>query len=141
MADLPVLFGALGERLGGQPRRLGLDRERGAVHLERVDHLRIEQTLSVDVGQAIASAVGVQFSERKPTVSGTITWAAFALRAQVVAAPIVEGGLALTPRPFKAAADQLIEPKLLHAGLIDLDGRKKQRAAEVVRLATEGKLS
>ena len=114
---------------------------RGAVHMERVDHLRIERALSVNLGQAIASAVGVQFSERKPTVSGKITWEEVALRAQVIAPPIVEGGMALTLRPFKAAADQLIEPKLLHAGLIDLDGHKRERAAEVMRLAAEGKLS
>ena len=43
---------------------------KGAVHMERMAHLKIDRALSVNLGQAIASAVGVQFSERKPTVSG-----------------------------------------------------------------------
>ena len=73
---------------------------KGAVHMERVAHLQIDRTLSVNLGQAIASAVGVQFSERKPTVSGKISWQAFSIRAQVIAAPVVDGGMALTLRPF-----------------------------------------
>ncbi len=52
----------------------------------------------------------MQFSDKKPTVSGKIVWGDMAIRAQVVAPPIVEGGMAITFRPFKVAADQLIEP-------------------------------
>lgn len=114
---------------------------KGAVHMEAIDHLAIDRTLSVNLGQAIASAVGAQFSERKPTVSGKIAWGEMAIRAQVVAPPIVEGGMAITLRPFKVAADQLIEPALLHDGLVDLDAKKKERAGEVMRLATGGRLT
>ena len=114
---------------------------RGAAHMERLAHLRIDPSLSINLGQAIASAVGVQFSDRKPTVSGKITWEEFALRAQVIAAPVVEGGMAMTLRPFKTARDQVIEPKLLHGSLIDLDKRKKERGTEVVKLAGQGRLS
>ena len=64
---------------------------KGATHMERVAHLSIDRVLSNNLGQAIASAVGVQFSDKKPTVSGKIVLGDMAIRAQVVAPPIVEG--------------------------------------------------
>ena len=114
---------------------------KGAAHMEPVVHLTIDRSLSTNLGQAIASVVGAQFSDKKPTVSGKITWGATAIRAQVVAPPIVEGGMAITLRPFKLAANQLIEPTLLHGGLVDLDARKRERASEVMRLASAGSLA
>ncbi|MGL4280965.1 MAG: ATPase, T2SS/T4P/T4SS family [Albidovulum sp.] len=113
---------------------------KGATHMERVAHLSIDRVLSNNLGQAIASAVGVQFSDKKPTVSGKIVWGDMAIRAQVVAPPIVEGGMAITFRPFKVAADQLIEPKLLHGGLVDLDAKRRERAGEAMKLAEAGQV-
>ena len=113
---------------------------KGATHMERVAHLSIDRVLSTNLGQAIASAVGVQFSDKKPSVSGKIVWGDMAIRAQVVAPPIVEGGMAITFRPFKVAADQLIEPRLLHGGLVDLDAKRRERAGEAMRLAEAGKV-
>ncbi|MBU9699732.1 Flp pilus assembly complex ATPase component TadA [Rhodobacteraceae bacterium HSP-20] len=111
---------------------------KGATHMERMAHLTIDRVLSNNLGHAIASAVGVQFSEKKPTVSGKIVWGDIAIRAQVVAPPVVEGGMAITFRPFKVAADQLIEPRLLHGGLVDLDARRRARAAEAMKFAEAG---
>jgi type IV secretion system protein VirB11 len=113
---------------------------KGATHMERVAHLSIDRVLSNNLGQAIASAVGVQFSEKKPTVSGKIVWGDMAIRAQVVAPPIVEGGMAITFRPFKVAGDQLIEPQLLHVGLVDLDAKRRERAGEAMKLAEAGQI-
>ena len=113
---------------------------KGATHMERVAHLSIDRVLSTNLGQAIASAVGVQFSDKKPTVSGKIVWGDMAIRAQVVAPPIVEGGMAITFRPFKIAADQLIEPRLLHGGLVDLDAKRRERAGEAMKLAEAGQV-
>ena len=113
---------------------------KGATHMERVAHLSIDRVLSTNLGQAIASAVGVQFSEKKPTVSGKIVWGDMAIRAQVVAPPIVEGGMAITFRPFKVSADQLIEPRLLHGGLVDLDAKRRERAGEAMKLAEAGQV-
>ena len=113
---------------------------KGATHMERVANLSIDRVLSTNLGQAIASAVGVQFSDKKPTVSGKIVWGDMAIRAQVVAPPIVEGGMAITFRPFKVAADQLIEPRLLHGGLVDLDAKRRQRAGEAMKLAEAGQV-
>lgn len=113
---------------------------KGADHMERAAHLSIDRVLSTNLGQAIASAVGVQFSDKKPTVSGKIVWGDMAIRAQVVAPPIVEGGMAITFRPFKVAADQLIEPQLLHGGLVDLDAKRRERAGEAMKLAEAGKV-
>ena len=113
---------------------------KGATHMERVAHLSIDRVLSTNLGQAIASAVGVQFSEKKPTVSGKIVWSDLAIRAQVVAPPIVEGGMAITFRPFKVSADQLIEPRLLHGGLVDLDAKRRERAGEAMKLAEAGRV-
>ena len=113
---------------------------KGATHMERVAHLSIDRVLSTNLGQALASAVGVQFSEKKPTVSGKIVWGDMALRAQVVAPPIVEGGMAITFRPFKVSADQLIEPQLLHGGLVDLDAKRRERAGEAMKLAEAGQV-
>jgi type IV secretion system protein VirB11 len=113
---------------------------KGAIHMERMPHLSIDRVLSNNLGQAIASAVGVQFSEKKPTVSGKILWGDMAIRAQVVAPPFVEGGMAITFRPFKVSADQLIEPRLLHGGLVDLDARRRARAAEAMKLAEAGQV-
>jgi type IV secretion system protein VirB11 len=113
---------------------------KGATHMERVAHLSIDRVLSTNIGQAIASAVGVQFSEKKPTVSGKIVWGDIAIRAQVVAPPIVEGGMAITFRPFKVAADQLIEPHLLNGGLVDLDAKRRERAGEAMKLAEAGQV-
>lgn len=113
---------------------------KGAAHMERVAHLTIDRVLANNLGQAIASAVGVQFSEKKPTVSGKIVWGEMAIRAQVVAPPIVEGGMAITFRPFKVAADQLIEPRLLHGGLVDLDAKRRERAGEAMQLAEAGQV-
>jgi type IV secretion system protein VirB11 len=111
---------------------------KGATHMERVAHLSIDRVLSNNLGQAIASAVGVQFSDKKPTVSGKIVLGDMAIRAQVVAPPIVEGGMAITFRPFKVSADQLIEPRLLHGGLVDLDAKRRERAGEAMKLAEAG---
>lgn len=113
---------------------------KGGTHMERVAHLSIDRVLSTNLGQAIASAVGVQFSDKKPTVSGKIVWGDMAIRAQVVAPPIVEGGMAITFRPFKVAADQLIEPRLLHGGLVDLDAKRRERAGEAMKLAEAGQV-
>ena len=113
---------------------------KGATHMERVAHLSIDRVLSTNLGQAIASAVGVQFSDRKPTVSGKIVWGDMAIRAQVVAPPIVEGGMAITFRPFKVSADQLIQPRLLHGGLVDLDAKRRERAGEAMKLAEAGQV-
>ncbi len=113
---------------------------KGATHMERVAHLSIDRVLSTNLGQAIASAVGVQFSDKKPTVSGKIVWGDMAIRAQVVAPPIVEGGMAITFRPFKIATDQLIEPRLLHGGLVDLDAKRRERAGEAMKLAEAGQV-
>lgn len=113
---------------------------KGATHMERVAHLSIDRVLSKNLGQAIASAVGVQFSDKKPTVSGKIVWGDMAIRAQVVAPPIVEGGMAITFRPFKVSADQLIEPRLLHGGLVDLDAKRRERAADAMKLAEAGQV-
>jgi type IV secretion system protein VirB11 len=82
----------------------------------------------------------VQFSDKKPTVSGKIVWGDMAIRAQVVAPPIVEGGMAITFRPFKVSADQLIEPRLLHGGLVDLDAKRRERAGEAMQLAEAGQV-
>ena len=113
---------------------------KGATHMESVAHLSIDRVLSTNLGQAIASAVGVQFSDKKPTVSGKIVWGDMAIRAQVVAPPIVEGGMAITFRPFKIAADQLIEPRLLHGCLVDLDAKRRERAAEAMKMAEAGRV-
>ena len=113
---------------------------KGATHMEQVAHLSIDRVLSNNLGQAIASAVGVQFSDKKPTVSGKIVLGDMAIRAQVVAPPIVEGGMAITFRPFKVAADQLIEPRLLHGGLVDLDVKRRERAGEAMKLAEAGRV-
>ena len=113
---------------------------KGATHMERVAHLSIDRVLSNNLGKAIASAVGVQFSDKKPTVSGKIVWGDIAIRAQVVAPPIVEGGMAITFRPFKVSADQLIEPRLLHGGLVDLDAKRRERAGEAMKLAEAGQV-
>jgi len=113
---------------------------KGATHMERVAHLSIDRVLSTNLGQAVASAVGVQFSDKKPTVSGKIVWGDMAIRAQVVAPPIVEGGMAITFRPFKISADQLIEPRLLHGGLVDLDAKRRERAGEAMKLAEAGQV-
>ncbi len=114
---------------------------KGATHMERVANLSIDRVLSTNLGQAIASAVGVQFSEKKPTVSGKIVWGDMAIRAQVVAPPIVEGGMAITFRPFKVAADKLIEPRLLNGSLVDLDAKRRERAGEAMRLAEAGQVA
>lgn len=114
---------------------------KGAAHMERAAHLTIEQSLSTNLGQAIASAVGVQFSEKKPTVAGKITLGDMAIRTQVVAPPVVEGGMAITFRPFKVAADQLIEPRLLAGGLVNLDARRRARVGEALRMAEAGQVS
>lgn len=82
----------------------------------------------------------MQFSDKKPTVSGKIVWGDVAIRAQVVAPPIVEGGMAITFRPFKVSADQLIEPRLLHGGLVDLDAKRRKRAEEAMKLAQAGQV-
>jgi type IV secretion system protein VirB11 len=113
---------------------------KGGSHMERATGILIDPPLSLNLGQAIASSVGAQFSEKKPTVSGKITWAGHPVRAQVIGPPVVEGGLAITLRPFKRAADELFEPKLLNGGLVDLDATKKKRAAEILRMAQAGQL-
>ncbi|PZQ96165.1 MAG: type II secretion system protein E [Cereibacter sphaeroides] len=114
---------------------------RGAVHMEQVEQLTVERSLSINLGQAIASAVGVQFSQRLPTVSGKITWDKIAIRAQVIAPPVVEGGMAIALRPFKVDTGHMVEPRLLHGALVDLDARKREHAAEIIRLAEAGQVS
>ena len=117
--------------------KVWIERKCGS-HMELVPDLVIERALSVNLGQAIASSVGVQFSDKKPTVSGKITWGTTAIRAQVVAPPIVEGGMAITLRPFKLAADAPVKPTLLHGSLIDLDHRRRELGKEVLGLAEAG---
>jgi type IV secretion system protein VirB11 len=113
---------------------------KGGSHMERATGFLIDPTLSLNLGQAIASAVGAQFSEKKPTVSGKIIWSGRPVRTQVIGPPVVEGALAITLRPFKRAADELFEPKLLSGGLVDLDAAKKKRAAEILQMVQVGQL-
>lgn len=80
-------------------------------------------TLQTTVGQVIT----IEIKNNAPY--GYDVWA------QVAAPPIVEGGMAITFRPFKVAADQLNEPRLLHGGLFDLDSQRRERAREAMKLA------
>lgn len=113
---------------------------KGASHMEALSHLTIGATLATNLSQAIASSVGAQFSDRKPTVSGKIDWSGRPVRAQVIGPPAVEGGPAITLRPFKLAANEVFEPKLLHGGLVDLAAEKRKCSAEIMRLAESGKV-
>jgi len=141
LAPLAVLFARpdLVEIAINPDGRVWIERKGGA-HMEAAPDIRIDRDLSVNLGQAIASSVGVQFSDRKPTVAGKITFSGGAIRAQVVAAPIVEGGMAITLRPFKTGAEALIAPRLLHGSLIDLDHRKRELSKEVLALAEAGEI-
>ena len=48
--------------------------------------------------------------------------------------------MAITFRPFKVSADQLIEPRLLHGCLVDLDAKHQGKGRKAVGLAEAGQV-
>lgn len=112
----------------------------GQSHMQKCDGLRLSPADAQHLAQAIASDVGVQFSDKKPVVSGKIIDGGMPLRAQVIAAPVVEGGSAISLRRYSQQRIVLDDIGLLHGTLVDLDQRRRERAGEVVRLAASGDL-
>lgn len=113
----------------------------GQSHMQKCAGVLITPAEAQNLAQAIASEVGVQFSDKKPVVSGKIIDHGVPLRAQVIATPIVEGGSAIALRRYSHRKFELDAVGLLHGKLVDLDGLRRQRANEVVTLADAGNIA
>lgn len=110
----------------------------GAAHMVHFDNFRFMATDSINLATAIASHVGVPLSVQHPSVSGKVTYDNRPLRAQVMAAPVVESGCAITLRSYSRKRILIGEAALLHGKLIDLDSERLKRAKAITALAQNG---
>lgn len=110
----------------------------GASHMELFDAHRFQPEAAANLGTSIANELKLSFSETKPILSGKIEYRGKPLRAQVVAAPAVDGGTVLSLRSYSQQKIVLQHWGLLHEKLVDLDGLRRLRAQEVADLAGKG---
>lgn len=112
----------------------------GAPYMALHSSHKFEKIDANNIGTAIASDIGAQFSVAKPVLSGKIEYAGRPLRAQVIAEPAIEGGTAITLRSYSHTKISLEKMGLLHGGLVDLEEKRRERAQHVADLAQEGKV-
>ena len=110
----------------------------GAAHMAIADALHLTPEEARNLAGSIASEVGSAVSEKKPLVSGKIDLAGRALRAQVVARPVVEGGPAMTLRAYLSRRIDLASVALLHGEMRDLEADRRRAAAEIGEMAEAG---
>lgn len=107
-----------------------------ALHLPH----KFQKTEATNIGSAIASDIGAQFSAAKPILSGKIDYHGRPLRAQVIAEPAIDGGTVVTLRSYSQTKISLGQTSLLHGGLVDLEAKRRERAQHVAELAQDGKI-
>ena len=117
-----------------------LERQGGEFMVEYKDHMFAAEEAN-NLGMSIASAVGAQFSEKKPIFSGKVIFEDRPLRAQVVSSPVIEGGTAITLRSYSQKKISLEKAVLLHGKLVDLDALRRERAGRVSQFAGLGDIS
>lgn len=117
-----------------------LERQGGEFMVEYKDHMFAAEEAN-NLGMSIASAVGAQFSEKKPIFSGKVIFEDRPLRAQVVSSPVIEGGTAITLRSYSQKKISLEKAVLLHGKLVDLDALRRERAERVSQFAELGDIS
>ncbi|NDV52699.1 ATPase, T2SS/T4P/T4SS family [Salipiger sp. PrR003] len=113
----------------------------GDSHMQRAEELSFPPAQAADLAKAIASEVDVPLSAKKPIVSGKITHAGAPLRAQVVAAPVIEGAPSICFRRYSQSKLKIGDITLLHGELVDLDKRRRDRAQLVRELTGAGKVT
>src|SRR6056297_1540519 len=113
----------------------------GETHMKRLEGKHFDEDHAVNLGTAIASEVGAAFSKQKPVFSGKIEYHGRPLRAQVMAAPVVDGGPAITLRSYSQNKIALADAVLLHGSLVDLDSVRLERGQKVAELAESGNVS
>ena len=96
----------------------------GNSHMQRAEGLSVAPAQAADLAKAIASEVDVPLSTKKPIVSGKITHAGAPLRAQVVAAPVIEGAPPICFRRYSQSKLEIGDMTLLHGELVDLARRE-----------------
>ena len=110
----------------------------GAVYMKRLGDITMSQAQSRDLAGAIAGATQGQISEKKPLITGKILYEGEPIRAQVVYAPVIEGGPSITLRRYSEASPALAKIALLHGDLIDLEALRRDRARNVLALTKAG---
>ena len=110
----------------------------GAPHMGRAEGMSLTAEAASNLAGTIASEVGSAVSEKKPLVSGKIVVSGHALRAQVVTAPVVEGGPSITLRAYTQRRIELGKMELLHGELKDLEAERHLHAARIAEMAGAG---
>jgi type IV secretion system protein VirB11 len=110
----------------------------GAVHMRRFGDITLSQAQARDLAGAIAGATQGQISEKKPLITGKILYEGKPIRAQVVYAPVIEGGPSITLRRYSEASPALAKIALLHGDQIDLEALRRDRARNVLALTKTG---
>ncbi|WP_226561867.1 P-type DNA transfer ATPase VirB11 [Salipiger thiooxidans] len=113
----------------------------GDSHMQRAEGLSIAPAQAADLAKAIASEVDVPLSAKKPIVSGKITHGGAPLRAQVVAAPVIEGAPSICFRRYSQTKLEIEDMTLLHGELVDLDKRRRDRAQQLHELTGAGQVN
>ncbi|GGA21593.1 MULTISPECIES: ATPase, T2SS/T4P/T4SS family [Salipiger] len=113
----------------------------GNSHMQRAEGLSVAPAQAADLAKAIASEVDVPLSTKKPIVSGKITHAGAPLRAQVVAAPVIEGAPPICFRRYSQSKLEIGDMTLLHGELVDLDKRRRDRAQQVRELSGSSRVT
>ena len=109
-----------------------------APHMVRAEGMSLTAEAASNLAGTIASEVGSAVSEKKPLVSGKIVVGGHALRAQVVTAPVVEGGPSITLRAYTQRRIELGAMELLHGELKDLEAERHLNAARIAGMAGAG---
>ena len=110
----------------------------GAAHMQHFGDYSMPQAQARDLAGAIAGATQGQISEKKPLITGKILYEGRPIRAQVVYAPVIEGGPSITLRRYSEASPALAKIALLHGDLIDLEALRRDRARNVLALTKAG---
>jgi type IV secretion system protein VirB11 len=113
----------------------------GAAHMALAEGLHLTSEAARNLAGSVASEVGSAVSDKKPLVSGKIDLAGRALRAQVVATPVVEGGPAITLRAYTKRRIDLGSVGLLFGGLRDLEADRRRAAAEIGEMGAAGDIA
>lgn len=119
----------------------------GRIWVERIGatHMTVLETVyavarASDLGRAIASETRSRLGSETPMVSGKIEVDGQPVRAQVIVAPVIEGGAAVTLRRYVETKLQLESIGLLFGELVDLQKKRSDMAAEVVKLTARGEV-
>lgn len=113
--------------------RLWIER-RGSVAMESADPV-VDPADAINLGTTIVGDAKAKVSEKNPLVSGKVEFRGRPLRVQVVVAPAVEQGAAITIRLFGKTDIRTYEPAYLQGKAVSLTATRAKRLKAISKQA------